>query len=451
MPDKTGNISLPASSSYDIDYEDSPLQSDLLSRIEKQLYLMDKKPQLLKESAGKDSCCIFKIPASLAEMNPTAYEPKLVSIGPYHHGKTHLQMIQEHKPRFLKLFLDKARKKGVETYVLLKAVQNLEDIVRISYSAELTQSSEELVSMMILDGCFILMLLLIVSRTIELDDIEDPVFTIPWILPAIQSDLLLLENQVPLVVLQSLLSKSMITFGDLNNMVFCFFNLSIYKPERYWVRYLDLKAKHLLDLIRMSFIPNMRSTGESEDLQVTKGKSRNISSSDFTLILSATRICLQGIMFSTMSDADSVLDIRLKRNKLQIPLLRLDGFISSIFLNCVAFEQFYAKSSNHITSYVVFMGCLLNGEEDATFLSDNNRIIENYFGNENEVSQFFKNICKDVVFDISQSYLRDVFVGVNEYTSNWYSQFKRRCHYRQVHVISNIIQLIAALLYFLSR
>jgi len=373
------------------------------------------------ESAGKESCCIFRVPRSFAEMNPTAYMPKVVSIGPYHYGEAHLRMIQEHKPRFLKIFLNKARKKGVTDYDLVTAVMELEKVSRISYSENPSQGPKEFVYMMVLDGCFVLMLLLIVSRIIQLDVSEDPIFTIPWILPAIQSDLLLLENQVPFIVLQTLMKVSKIgVFDDLNWMAFRFFNLSLGRPERHLEKYRNLEGKHLLDLIRMSLTPNKKSKGESEDVPPMKAKSGKVSPSDFTLIMSSTRLSLRGITF-IRSDADSLLDIRWKRNKLHIPLLRLDGFSSSIFLNCVAFEQSYAKSTNEITSYVVFMGCLLNGEEDATFLSDDNRIIENYFGSKIEVSQFFKNICKDVVFDINTSYLRNVFEQVNEYSSRWYA------------------------------
>ncbi|ESQ45855.1 hypothetical protein EUTSA_v10010335mg [Eutrema salsugineum] len=380
-------------------------------------------PLLLKESAGKESCCIFRIPERLAEVNPEAYKPKVVSIGPYHYGEKHLQMIQEHKPRFRKLFLDKAREKNVEENVLFKAVMDLKETITTSYSEELRKTSSELVHMMILDGCFILMLLLIESRVIDFDKKEDPIFTIPWILPSIKSDLLFLENQVPFSVLKTLLEISKIDIsGDVNRMVYPFFNSSIDIPERNRVSQTNFEAKHLLDLIRKTFIPTM---GESEttSTSATSGvEPKTTSSSSKEFILSAKRLRLRGIKFRIRSDADSVLDIRLQKNRLQIPLLRFDEFISPIFLNCVAYEQFYTKSTNHITSYVVFMGCLLKGEEDAAFLSNDKEIIENYFGSENEVSQFFKNISKDVVFDISKSYLRNEFEGVNKYTSKWYNR-----------------------------
>ncbi|KAJ4883663.1 hypothetical protein Rs2_33756 [Raphanus sativus] len=69
-----------------------------------------------------------------------------------------------------------------------------------------------------------------------------------------------------------------------------------------------------------------------------------------------------------------------------------------------------------MTSYVAFMGCLINTEEDATFLSEKG-IIENYFGTGEQVSLFFKNTGKNVAFSISKSFLSSVFEGVNDYTS----------------------------------
>lgn len=79
--------------------------------------LMEKKrkqkPRLLRKSAGNISCCIFRVPQSLVEINKKAYQPHIVSIGPYHHGKDHLKMIQEHKWRFLDTLIARTENQGV--------------------------------------------------------------------------------------------------------------------------------------------------------------------------------------------------------------------------------------------------------------------------------------------------------------------------------------------------
>ncbi|XP_019090081.1 PREDICTED: UPF0481 protein At3g47200-like, partial [Camelina sativa] len=79
-------------------------------------------------------------------------------------------------------------------------------------------------------------------------------------------------------------------------------------------------------------------------------------------------------------------------------------------------HKLYADASNHITSYVAFMACLINEESDAAFLGER-RILENYFGTEDEVSRFYKSIGKDIALDLEKSYLAKVFEGVNKYTS----------------------------------
>ncbi|GKV08878.1 hypothetical protein SLEP1_g20449 [Rubroshorea leprosula] len=40
---------------------------------------------------------IFKVPRELREVNKNTYEPHIVSIGPYHHGKDHLKAMEVHK------------------------------------------------------------------------------------------------------------------------------------------------------------------------------------------------------------------------------------------------------------------------------------------------------------------------------------------------------------------
>ena len=45
------------------------------------------KDELEISYAFSDTCCIYKVPEQLREVNEKAYTPRLVSIGPIHHGK----------------------------------------------------------------------------------------------------------------------------------------------------------------------------------------------------------------------------------------------------------------------------------------------------------------------------------------------------------------------------
>ncbi|XP_013665876.2 UPF0481 protein At3g47200-like [Brassica napus] len=365
----------------------------------------DTDPKLLRETAGSESCCILRIPHSLARINLKAYEPKIVSIGPYHHGKEHLKMAQQHKRRFLKFLVAKMQEKGTNPQELVNAVSTLEGDIRGSYSEDLGLESEKLVEMMVLDGCFILTLFLVVSGKVVYTNLDDPIFRMPWILPSIRADLLLLENQVPYVLLQTLFETSnLVTSSCLNELAFEFFDYSLQKPETFWEKHYSLEAKHLLDLIRKTFVP------------VTCQRSIKEANGFLGFVLSAKKLHLRGIKFKPRMNTDSILDIRFSNGVLHIPPVVMDDFTATVFLNCVAFEQLYADSSNHITSYVAFMACLINEESDAAFLSER-RILENYFGTEEEVSRFYKSIGKDVALDLERSYLAKVFEGVNEYSS----------------------------------
>ncbi|KAM1810463.1 hypothetical protein ACFX12_027216 [Malus domestica] len=147
-----------------------------------------------------------------------------------------------------------------------------------------------------------------------------------------------------------------------------------------------------------------------------KSKSRkgNISPS-IEFIQSAGKLHLAGIKFKTR-DAMSFLDIRFLKGALNISLV-LDDLRTDLFVNFVAFEQCYSHCSKHVTTYALFMSCLIRTPADVSFLCDK-KIIENYLGTHEEAADFFKNLGKDVPFDIDESYLCELFKDVNDYHSN---------------------------------
>ncbi|KAK3220980.1 hypothetical protein Dsin_014950 [Dipteronia sinensis] len=95
----------------------------------------------------------------------------------------------------------------------------------------------------------------------------------------------------------------------------------------------------------------------------------------------------------------------------------MDDFITCFILNCVAFEQCYGHCEKFVTDYTTFMGCLVNNPKDAGFLSDH-KIIENYYGTDEEVTRFFEKVCKDVALDLGKSYLYKLIEDVNQYYWN---------------------------------
>ncbi|GLT43016.1 hypothetical protein SLA2020_169930 [Shorea laevis] len=64
---------------------------------------IDEKLQALSSTFLEHTT--FRVPSQLYEVNEKAYEPEIISIGPYHRGKSHLKMMEVHKVRFLRMLL----------------------------------------------------------------------------------------------------------------------------------------------------------------------------------------------------------------------------------------------------------------------------------------------------------------------------------------------------------
>lgn len=48
-------------------------------------------------SSLSTNCCIYKVPGRLRRLNPDAYSPRVVSIGPLHHGREELEAMEDQK------------------------------------------------------------------------------------------------------------------------------------------------------------------------------------------------------------------------------------------------------------------------------------------------------------------------------------------------------------------
>ncbi|KAH9650138.1 DUF862 domain-containing protein [Citrus sinensis] len=108
-----------------------------------------------------DQFNIFKVPDVLRKLNEKAYEPEMLAIGPYHHGKEQLLGFEEHKTRYLKKLLERTSI-PLSDYVM--AMRALEERARKCYGRSISLNRDEFVQMMLLDGCFIVELICKFSR-----------------------------------------------------------------------------------------------------------------------------------------------------------------------------------------------------------------------------------------------------------------------------------------------
>lgn len=149
--------------------------------------------------------CIFRVPSTIRRHNEHAYEPQLVSIGPYHHGGERLRQMEKFKRWYLGCLLDRAPNPEARLGSLFEAIASNVQYCLDCYSGELEEaiSIDEFVEMMILDGCFVVELFRKRAGVVPWHP-DDPIFTTAYMRKILLTDLMLLENQLPWFVLESL-------------------------------------------------------------------------------------------------------------------------------------------------------------------------------------------------------------------------------------------------------
>lgn len=384
-------------------------------RLEAMHKKISEPPRLLSSSAGKQSCCIFRAPKSFVDINGKSYQPHIVSIGPYHHGEPHLQMIEEHKWRYLGSLLDRMKTTtGLVLEDFLKAVESLELKARECYSETIQFNTDEFVELLVLDGLFIIELFRKVAKLVKFEP-DDPIITMTWILPFFYRDFLKLENQIPYFVLEHLFDLSKLpgeeSGATLTTLALEFFNYALLREDEDIAKHKHLKGRHLLDLVRSSLIP-------SDQAEPVKGN----TNTQTQVIHSISKLRRAGIKLNPAKE-ESFLVIRFRHGVIEMPTITIDDFMTYFLLNCVAYEQCHSGCSKHITSYATMLDYLVNTSRDVEYLCDRN-IIENNLGTDVEVAHFINNLGKDVAFDIELCYLSKLFNDVHHYYCNsWHVQW----------------------------
>ncbi|KAK7284901.1 hypothetical protein RJT34_19655 [Clitoria ternatea] len=391
---------------------------------------ISQNPKLLSKAAGNNSCCIFRVPPSLLEVNGKAYQPRIVSIGPYHHGQPHLSMIQEHKWRYLASLLSRTQHQGLSLEDLLKSIAPLEPQARHCYSQTINLDSHEFIEMMVLDGCFILELFRRVAKLVPFEP-DDPLVSMAWILPFLYTDFLKLENQIPFFILHRLFELSTLpgeksSPATLSTLALEFFSYSLVlqrpEPESQTITpacntnncvtfgpdisskpdsVIMNEKKHLLNLVRSSF---REGRTEPQDRVPTATH----------LIHCVSTLQRAGIKIELRKESESFLQVTFDHGVIQMPGIVVDDLMTSFLLNCVAFEQCYGGCSKHFTTYLVLLGCLINTCNDVQYLCDRN-IIANHFGTKEEVADFINNAGKTVVVDLDLCYLSQMLNDIHMY------------------------------------
>uniref|UniRef100_A0A0E0BJZ0 Uncharacterized protein n=1 Tax=Oryza glumipatula TaxID=40148 RepID=A0A0E0BJZ0_9ORYZ len=410
-------------------------------------------PDAAAEASRWRRHCIYRVPACIKDLKPKAYQPQVVSLGPFHHGDPGLAPMEAHKRRALRHLLRRAARPLAD---FVAAVEAVADRLEAAYldlgdgwrrgGGEGGEARERFLEMMIVDGCFLLEVMraaaavspatpapaavgkphaAAAAKEEEEDYAEnDPVFSrhgVLYMVPYIRRDMLMLENQLPLLVLERLLfveteranvAHSRVSNEDhINRMVLRFLSPSARTPALG-----TPLGHHPLDALRRSMLhgeyqsPRRGHAGAWAHRRDIIRSAADDGSGD--IIRSAVELYEAGIRFRR-ARTDSLHDVRFRHGVLAMPPVAVDDSTEYMLLNMMAFERLHPGAGNDVTAYVFFMDSIIDSAKDVALLSSKG-IIQNAVGSDKAVAKLFNSISKDVVLE-PESVLDGVQRQVNAY------------------------------------
>uniref|UniRef100_A0ACD5X2X9 Uncharacterized protein n=1 Tax=Avena sativa TaxID=4498 RepID=A0ACD5X2X9_AVESA len=362
---------------------------------------------------------IYRVPKNVRDsIEKKHYEPRLVSIGPYHRKKEHLRAMEERKHLYLQNFLDDSPSGALQECV--DAIRSMEAKARACYFESPLLSSEEFVEMLLLDGCFILQFFIqwFCGKA-------DPVFTVAWNLPLLHTDLLMLENQIPYFVLQRLYGiytrdpDRPVTARPKQSLIrtIAEYFYSVERPavtNRVQLEE-DNTIDHLLHLYYCHFISPPDYTYTAATAAEPKPP---------RTVRCAKELTLHGVKFLKKKKTSNILDVSFSKDGVfEIPHVAIEESTCSTYMNLVAFEMSRDDVPSHFTSFAVLLDYLVNTADDVLILHKAG-IIENKLSNDEEAADFFNQLRRCSYIDYKTHYLAHLYLGVDEFCHRDWPRYK---------------------------
>ncbi|XP_059437588.1 UPF0481 protein At3g47200-like [Corylus avellana] len=371
------------------------------------------KPEI-PEEISSSAVCIYKVPDIMRRVQRKAYQPNVISIGPYHHGVERLEAMEKLKLKFVCRLFDQ---NGLELDLVKNALGKLEEEARICYSEEkeIRLGKDGFVEMMLVDGCFVVELLREVWRRESEHQIP---FIQRWMLPIFRRDLIMLENQLPFFVLSELFeitSKNTTPPPPqppcLQKLALHFFNPLLQRdfdttpPKIVATGEGSTGARHFLDLFRSTIVP------------VTPARRKQPN-----MIRSTTELKEAGVKIQRAKHSQ-LLDVTYEEGVLKIPPLYIDDYKGTLFRNMMAFEKCHRHCHPDVTTYMFFFDGLINSAKDVGLLHYK-EVLQHSLGSNREVAKLVSTICREIDRVADESYLYMVADDANSYFASIYAKFR---------------------------
>ncbi|XP_078160577.1 UPF0481 protein At3g47200-like [Carex rostrata] len=465
---------------------DDPLALSIKRKLEKVPY---------QSTTTREQITIFRMPSHIRERSKNFYEPRMVSIGPYHRGHEDLKCMEHEKLWYVRKMLCENSDVTLDNYV--EVLRKWEPAARRCYYESVEKmDSNEFVEMLLYDACFIIQL--IVNWSFPDSDI---LFGISWNIPLIKSDLLMLENQIPFFVLQRVFELYSSRDNDTSNLISpssddsmtagtefdmeslsedsepekaslfdCLVDFLKHGTETFLVPEGDNTYDHLLDFyyqcyMRTQGIPTTPRKKFLTPFEILKPKIKvfplissfkkltmskrlpMITKRKPRMIPCATELQEAGITFKK-AELESIFSVHFSHGVLRIPYCSIEDARRPQIMNLIAFEQCNGKQHKPLTSYAVFMDCIVNTPRDVLILQQNG-IIENKLANEKAAAEFFNQLRYCSYLDYDKHHLAELFKKVKNYCDSPWKKHRAKLHRDYFSNPWSIISFIAAIVLLL--
>nr|GMD16575.1 UPF0481 protein At3g47200-like [Ipomoea batatas] len=396
------------------------------------------------------------------EISTSCYKPSLVSIGPKYSKEVDQVKDKEYKNTYMKSFLERAVGQSVEEYreylknldmKLLDKAQNYYKENGITYP----KNDEEMVDMLLLDGCFVVEFVLKCKEGGN----GDPRRSVEG--KKARGDMLLFENQLPFDVLSAIYKKMIAGNTEevpsfIRLVKFAFASL----VPKFTINNFhdDNKPQQPMDLLHVVYNLCLPRNAQTLISQATKGNEENVWLK-LNHMNSATELKEVGVGFYKTDKvyhmpkkyenipspeyhgAISLFDITFHNGTMTIPCFKVDNFTELFFRNMIALEQRCdTLNPKYFTDYARLMDHLLDTNRDVSLLRKNG-IIQNLLDEDRKVAYIFNNLMNGEVDTPSTNFY---YAWVYKDVDKHYSRYSYCYYWNQPGAYNRVLKVFATLL-----
>nr|XP_043619951.1 putative UPF0481 protein At3g02645 [Erigeron canadensis] len=409
----------------------------------------DSEEELLQFVNNETKCVdicphepIGMVPSVLRKLSKKSFIPRVVSVGPIHRDNKNLHEFERKKASYLRDLLSRSCIQRPEDQLkeCREKVKAKLEIIRSSYDDVIMEKykdkDDQLANMMVLDGSFIL------EFCLKRDNKEETLLSkiqITWI----AIDLMLLENQIPFIVLQIIFNYTINNKPHPKNYLTCLLRriLGTYVhpfsipdkevtdgiwfskcfPKWFSKMVGSNKKKPNDDPIDKLFPDNSKDSEHAHVLaclhKIYKVKpskmdgqpsqmDRDVQAS-LNYNHSVVELDRSGVNFTPQKQKEESISMNIKKSRscfhlspwtrltLFMPTLVIQEFTEAVLRNFIAYEQFSPEVDYYFTSYASVMDMLIDSKADVGKLVES-KVIVNNLGSNKDVARVINGICVNI-------------------------------------------------------